>query len=72
MAEQFSSFLRQNYLTKTIAEINDYLFIYMKFKAMGHVFQHIPLFFQRKNGLFVTMWRTALPIISACCRKTLN
>ena len=33
-----SSSLRQNNLTKTIAQINDCLFIYMKFIAMDHTF----------------------------------
>ena len=33
-----SSSLRQDNLTKTTAEINDSLFIYMKFKAMDYAF----------------------------------
>ena len=49
MAEVFLSFLRQNNLTKTIAQINDGLFIYMKFKAMDHALQHVPHFVRRKE-----------------------
>ena len=41
--------LCQNHLTKTIAQINDCLFIYMKFKAMDHAFQHVPHFGRRKE-----------------------
>ena len=65
-----SSFLRQNNLTKTIAQIDDCLFIYMKFKAMDHAFQHGHRSTQRMVRL--CMWRTELRIISGCCRKTLN
>ena len=39
--------LHQNNLTKTIAQINDCLFIHMKFKAMDHALQHVPHFVQR-------------------------
>ena len=49
----FSSFLHQNNLTKAIAQINDYLFIYMKFKAMDHALQHVAHFVRRKKGSFV-------------------
>ena len=43
-----SSSLRQNNSTKTIAQINDCLFIYMKFKAISHA-QHVPHFGRRKE-----------------------
>ena len=49
MAEVFSSSLRQNNLTKTFAQLNDCLFIYMKFKAMDHPLQHVPHFVRRKE-----------------------
>ena len=44
MAEVSLSSLRQNNLTKTIVQINDYLFIYMKFKPLDHTLQHVPHF----------------------------
>ena len=49
--------LRQNNLTKTIAQISDFLFIYVKFKAMDHAaFQHIsPISVDAKNDSFVHM-----------------
>ena len=34
--------------------MNDCLFVYMKFKAVNHVFQHVP-HFDAKNGSFVHM-----------------
>ena len=37
-------FLCENNLTKTIAQINDCLFTYMKFNAMDHALQHVPQF----------------------------
>ena len=33
---QMAEVCYQNYLTKTIAQIDDCLFIYMEFKAIGH------------------------------------
>ena len=48
-----SSSLRQDNLTKTNADVNDSLFIYMKFKAMDYAFQHVPISVHAKNGLFV-------------------
>ena len=50
-----SSSLRQNTLTKTVAQINDCLFVYMKFKTIviDHAFQHVPISVDAKNGLFV-------------------
>ena len=48
-----SSSLRQNNLTKTFAQINDCLFIYMKFKAMD--FNMSPISVDAKNGLFLHM-----------------
>ena len=38
IAEAFSSSLRQNNLTKIIAQTDDCLFIYIKFNAMDHAF----------------------------------
>ena len=38
-----------NTLTKTIPQINDCLFVYIKFKAMVHAFQYVPYFGQRKE-----------------------
>ena len=45
------SSLHQDNLTKTIAQINYCLFIYMKLKAMDHVSQHVSLFGRRKEWL---------------------
>ena len=44
MTELFLSSLRQNILTKTNAQINDCLSIYMKLKAItvDHALQHVP------------------------------
>ena len=47
-----SASLHQNNVTKTIAQINDCLFIYMEFKAMDYACQHAPHFVRRKK-LFV-------------------
>ena len=49
MAEVFSSSLRQNNLTKTNAQINDCLFIYMKFETTDHAIQHVSHFVRRKK-----------------------
>ena len=47
-----SASLHQNNVTKTIAQVNDCLFIYMEFKAMDYACQHAPHFVRRKK-LFV-------------------
>ena len=44
-----SSSLRQNNLAKTISQIIDFLFTYMKFKAIDHAFRHVPYFGRRKE-----------------------
>ena len=49
MTKVFSCSPRQNNLTKMIAQINDCLFIYMKFKAMNHALQRHPHFVRRKE-----------------------
>ena len=49
MTKVFSCSPRRNNLTKTIAQINDCLFIYIKFKAMNHALQRHPHFVRRKE-----------------------
>ena len=39
----------KNNLTKTIAQINDCLFVYMKFKPIDHALQHVPHFVRLKE-----------------------
>ena len=58
MAEVFSSSLCQNNLTKTIAQINDFLFIYMKLKAMDH--STCPAFCSTQRMVRLCMSRTAI------------
>ena len=60
MAKVIACSPRQNNLTKMIAQKNDCVFIYIKFKAMNHALQRDPHFVRRKEW-FVCALRKISP-----------